>query len=102
MKSLIEIANQIHQIEKKLSKDGISDQFIRHISRIKASFLELNLSYHDPIGEKYTDTRTDIEANITGELSDNMFISETIKPIVTIEGRIVQPGIVIVEKSLEN
>ncbi len=99
MKPLIEIANQIHQIEKKLSKDGLSEQFTRNISRIKASFLELSLSYHDPVGEKYTDTRTDVEANITGELSDNMHITETIKPIVTLEGRIIQPGIVIVEKS---
>lgn len=97
MKPLIEIANQICQIEKKIEKEENSANYSRHIQRIKTSLLELGISYHNPEGEKYSDTRTDIEANITGEMGKEMTISQTIKPIVFAEGKIVQIGVVIVE-----
>lgn len=97
MKPLIEIANQICQIEKKSEKDENSANYSRHIQRIKTSLLELGISYHNPEGEKYLDTRTDIEANITGEISADMRITQTIKPIVFHNGKIAQVGVVIVE-----
>jgi hypothetical protein len=97
MKSLIEIANQVHTLEKKMAKATDSTQYTRHIQRIRQALEEMGVTYHSPEGEKYTDSRTDIEANLTGNPSDNMGITDVIKPIVMQDGKIVQTGIVIVE-----
>jgi hypothetical protein len=97
MKSLIEIANQVHTLEKKMAKTTDSTQYTRHIQRIRQALEEMGITYHSPEGEKYTDSRTDIEANLTGNPSDNMGITDVIKPIVMQDGKIVQTGIVIVE-----
>ena len=97
MKQLIEIANQVHTLEKKMAKTPDSTQYTRHLQRIKQALEELAITYHSPEGEKYTDSRTDIEANLTGKPSDNMFITDVIKPIVMQDGKIIQTGIVIVE-----
>ncbi|MFC3811711.1 hypothetical protein [Lacihabitans lacunae] len=97
MNPLIEIANQIFQIEKKLTKDGVSDQYARYIQKIKQSLSELKISFHDPEGEKYSDTRTDIEANIVGDGKTDFVITQAIKPIVFEDDKVVQMGVVIVE-----
>jgi hypothetical protein len=97
MKSLIEIANQVHTLEKKMAKAATdSSQYTRHIQRIRQALEEMGVTYHSPEGEKYTDSRTDIEANLTGEPSNNMGITDVIKPIVMQDGKIIQTGIVIV------
>jgi hypothetical protein len=36
------------------------------------------LVYHNPIGEPYNETRTDIEASISGNSADNLIITEVI------------------------
>ncbi|MFC0181073.1 hypothetical protein SAMN04515674_11929 [Pseudarcicella hirudinis] len=97
MKQLIEIANQLHVLEKKIAKAPDTAQCIRHIQRIKKSLEEMEFTYYSPQGEKYTDSRTDVEANLMGECSDNMRITEVIKPIVMQNNKIVQVGVVIVE-----
>ena len=98
MKPLIEIANQLHALEKKMSKDVNAGLYLRHVQRIRQSLEDVGITYHNPEGEKYSDTRTDIEATLTGDVSENMFIKEAIKPIVLYNEQIVQAGIVIVEK----
>jgi hypothetical protein len=97
MKQLIEIANQVFTLEKKIEKSADASSYSRHTQRIRQALEELGLTYHNPVGEKYTDTRTDIEANLTGEPSDNMKITDVIKPIIMQDGKIIQTGIVIVE-----
>ncbi len=97
MKQLIEIANQLHTLEKKTEKASHSSLYSRHLQRIRQALIEMDITYHSPEGEKYTDTRTDIEASLTGEPSENMRITEVIKPIVMQDGKILQRGIVIVE-----
>jgi hypothetical protein len=56
---------------------------------------------HDPMQEKYAESRTDCDANIVGKLSNNMVVTQVIKPIIyqTIDGAktIVQKGIVMIE-----
>jgi adenylate cyclase class IV len=97
MKQLIEIANQLHALEKKIEKDTNFANYNRHLQRIRQAVEEMGVTFHNPEGEKYADTRTDIEANITGEPSENMVITQAIKPIVMQNGQIIQSGIVIVE-----
>jgi hypothetical protein len=40
------------------------------------------LTYHNPLGEKYNQSRTDCEASIAGTETENLEIVEVIKPIV--------------------
>lgn len=96
MKPLIEIANQLFTLEKKTEKESHTALYARQIQRMKASLEEMGITYHNPEGEKYSETRTDVEANITGNPTNNMKILDVIKPIVIQNGSIVQTGVVIV------
>jgi hypothetical protein len=94
MKQLFEVINQLCSLENKL---GEQEEFKRYFSRCRQSFEEMGISYYVPLNEKYTDTRTDIEASITGSENGNLFISQVIKPVIVKDGVIVQKGIAIVE-----
>src|SRR5690349_12848833 len=109
-KSTFTILNQLQEMEQKLKKQGDSAELGRNISRIRAVFqegvpcgdeLHVRLVYVDPTGEPYRETRTDVDAMITGESTDDLLITEVIKPIIRAivrEGvfRVVQKGVVIV------
>jgi hypothetical protein len=97
MKQIIEIVNQLFALETKVEKDGNTAKYGRHLQRMKQAMEDMGYSYHSPEGEKYSETRTDIEATITGEPTDNMTIVQVIKPIIMQTNQIVQTGIVIVE-----
>ncbi len=96
MKALIEIANQLHALDLKMAKEPNVAAYTRHLSRIRSLLAEEGIVYHSPEGEKYADTRTDIEATITGQATENLTIGQVIKPIVMFNNQIVQTGIVIV------
>ena len=53
------------------------------------------------MGETFNETRTDLEASITGSGTENLHVVEVIKPIVRVGdknfSRVVQKGIVVVE-----
>ena len=73
-------------------KDAISDLF-NH---------ELDIFYEDPMGQAFKETRTDLDATITGSSSENLYVIEVIKPIIrfsTVDGhsRVIQKGTVIVQ-----
>ncbi len=97
MKQVIEIVNQLYILKTKIEKDGNIAIYGRHLQRMQQAIENMGYSYHSPEGEKYTETRTDIEATITGEPTDNMIIVQVVKPIVMQASQIVQAGIVIVE-----
>ena len=102
MKPLVNIVNQIFEIETKLTHHDTLGPVERNIERIKNHLEEMGLSYHSPINEKYTLDRTDCEASIAGDTTENnMYISKVIKPVIyqKSDGRdeIVQRAIVIVE-----
>jgi hypothetical protein len=94
MKQLFEIINQLSTMELKL---GEQEEYKRYFSRCRQSFEEMGYVYYSPVNEKYSETRTDIEASITGSESKNMVISQVIKPVIVKDGVIVQKGIAIVE-----
>lgn len=109
----LDFMNQIFEIEKKSSnlKEGNSIQ--RNINKIKGILedeffkgsAQIGLSYHNPIGESYSDTRTDCEATIAGLGVENLEIIEVIKPIIFYAYQenekvikvIIQPAVVIVQ-----
>ena len=123
-KSVLTVLNQIYQVEKKLTKLPDATDLRRNIERMKDAFAEdglpvfdgggrpcfLGLTYEDPMGQAFKETRTDLEATIAGSSTENLVVVEVIKPIIraTFKGgeagssKIVQRGIVIVESRKEN
>jgi hypothetical protein len=85
-KIYIDLLDQVFELEKKVESLMESNSISRNVSRIKEIFEHLEvdggLIYHNPIGEPYNETRTDIEASIAGNSADNLIISEVIKPII--------------------
>ena len=106
----LDLVNQIFEIEKKATNVKEDNSIQRNINKVKGLleegfFKDVGLSYHNPIGENYSETRTDCEATIAGTEVENLEIIEVIKPIVfysysengnTIK-IIAQPAVVIVQ-----
>lgn len=106
----LDLVNQIFEIEKKATNIHEENSIQRNINRINSLledgfFKEVGLTYHNPLGESYADTRTDCEATIQGEDNGNLEIIEVIKPIIFYSYKenentfkiIAQPAVVIVQ-----
>ena len=86
------LIDQIFEIEKKTEKIQESNSINRNINNLKDIFTNINsyvnsyetggYVYHNPIGEPFEDTRIDCTATIAGESSNNLIVSEVIKPII--------------------
>jgi len=109
-KIYIDLLDQIFEIEKKLEPIKEPNSITRNISKMKEIFenafstlteTDIGLQYHNPIGEMYSETRTDLEASIAGNSTENLVITEVIKPIIRFRnGRIniiARKGVVVVE-----
>lgn len=105
-KKYIEILDHVFEIEKKLENINETNSIDRNINRIKECFEYMTpdsgLIYQNPIGEKYNETRTDLEASIAGNSIDNLVVTEVIKPIIRLRinsgaTTIVRKGVVVVE-----
>lgn len=109
----LDFMNQLFEIEKKSNNLKEENSIQRNINKMKGILEEeffkgsntIGLTYHNPIGESYSETRTDCEATIAGSEVDNLEIIEVIKPIIfyaysdneKIIKVIVQPAVVIVQ-----
>ena len=104
-KWVLGILNNLCDIEKKLDINGDSSNVRRNIERIKELLEGEKLFYENPLGENFSETRTDLEATITGEGTENLYVVEVIKPIIRYGDNkfsfVVQKGIVVVQ-SKEN
>ena len=86
----LDFMNQIFEIEKKSANIKEDNSIQRNINRIKGILEEeffkggsiIGCTYHNPLGESYSDTRTDCEATIAGTEVENLEIIEVIKPII--------------------
>jgi hypothetical protein len=105
-KKHIEILDQVFEIEKKLGSISEPNSVGRNVNRIKECFeylmVDSGLIYHNPFGEKFDETRTDLEASIAGSSADNLVVTEVIKPIIRLRTNsgvttIVRKGVVVVE-----
>jgi len=104
-KSLLMAMNQLYEIEQKLKQHGDPHGLQRNVSKMKDAFDASGLVYEDPMGQAFKETRTDMEATISGPGTDNLVVVEVIKPIIRAIHRdglcgvskIVQKGIVVVE-----
>lgn len=111
-KNYLTILNQIFEIENKLKKVQEQNSIQRNIDRLKDFFVTeilsdgQGLSYHNPIGENYDETRTDCDAKISGESHENLEIIEVLKPIIYgqigNQKMVIQKAIVIVQTKNQN
>jgi hypothetical protein len=103
MNQYVQLINQLLEIRQKITQEKLQDKFERNFNRIFSILDEEGFIFQYPLGEKYSETRTDCEAAIVGNVSDRMIITQVIKPIIykkTPEGaQLVQKGIVVVEKA---
>ena len=108
-KSLLNALNQLCEIEHKVIKLGSPAGIERNIAKMKDAFAELGLVYENPMGQAFQETRSDLDATITGNGTDSLVVVEVIKPIVRLVVRdgsgefskIVQKGVVLVESRKE-
>ena len=104
-KRLLLVLNNLFEIEKKLSLHGDPNNLNRNISRIKVAVEELGFFYEDPMGEEFQETRTDLDATISGKETEGLKVVEVIKPIIRLVrsdlSRVVQKGVVVVEAANE-
>ena len=111
-KNYLTILNQIFEIENKLRNVQEQNSIQRNIDRLKDFFATealtdgQGLSYYNPIGESYDETRTDCEASISGSSPENLEIIEVLKPIIYFKyantQTVIQKAVVIVESKILN
>jgi hypothetical protein len=93
------LLNNLFEIERKAVLAGNPNNILRNIEKMKDAFLEIKFFYEDPTGQSFNETRTDVEATITGQSSENLVIVEVIKPIIRVgqqdRSLVLQKGIVI-------
>lgn len=99
----LSVLNNLYEIERKLAIHGDPSNATRNLTKIKEAFETEALFYEDPQGQPFKETRTDLEASITGAGTENLVVVEVIKPIVRMGtqefSRVVQKGIVIVQSA---
>jgi len=109
----LDFMNQIFEIEKKTACLKEENSIQRNLNKMKGILEEeffkgsstIGLSYHNPLGENYSETRTDCEATIQGTEIENLEITEVVKPIIFYSYQdggkvlkiIVQPAVVVVQ-----
>jgi hypothetical protein len=103
-KFVLQVLNNLCDIERKITLHGDPGNVKRNVERIKETFEDERVFYEDPMGQSFTETRTDLTATITGEGADNLKVVEVIKPIIRVGdksfSRVVQKGIVIVQSDV--
>ncbi|KAA6230380.1 hypothetical protein FP507_10960 (plasmid) [Chlorobium phaeovibrioides] len=104
-----ELLDQLFEVERKLEKIQEENSITRNLNKMKNIFENLNsnssgadgFTYHDPIGEQYNETRLDLEASIAGNSTENLIVTEVIKPIIRYKSGgstlIARKGVVVVE-----
>jgi hypothetical protein len=110
--NLLFLLNQIFEIENKVERLTEANSIHRNVKKLKEFFEQgeltggSQLKIENPIGEKYSDTRTDVEASISGASLDDLEIIDVIKPIIRLKinnkSSIFQKAIVIVESRKGN
>ena len=123
-KSILTVINQLYELEQKLKKHGDANNLQRNVNKMKDAFAEegllmadiggghhrIGLACEDPMGQSFKETRTDLDATISGAGTDDLVVVEVIKPIIRAVfrdsagefARVVQKGVVIVESKKEN
>lgn len=99
-KFVLQTLNHLYDAERKLALHGDPGGVLRNIERIKEAFAAEKVFYEDPMGQSFNETRADLDASIAGEGTENLRVTEVIKPVIRCGepsySRVIQKGIVVV------
>lgn len=76
------MANLVFELEKKLQPGDPQPGVKRIITKMGQLLEEEGLMMLNPLGEPFTETRTDVEATIVGEAKGKLVITDVIKPVI--------------------
>lgn len=76
------MANLVFELEKKLSQTEQSTGVKRTLARMAQVLEEEGLLILNPLGEPFTETRTDVEATIVGDGRGKLLVTDVIKPVI--------------------
>jgi len=100
-KWVLGVLNNVYDLERKIDAKDDGLNIRRNVDRIKEILEGESIFYEDPMGQGFTETRTDVEATICGEGAENLRVVEVIKPIIRCGNKnfsvVIQKGIVVVE-----
>lgn len=104
-KFFLTFINNMFEIQKKLDVNNDPMNIGRNLTKMIEVLEEQGLSFENPMGQKFNQTRTDLEATISGEGTENLIVVDVLKPIIRAGNSnntvVIQKGIVIVETSKE-
>jgi hypothetical protein len=102
-KWILTVLNHLYEVESKLRRQGDSSNALRNVDKMKEAIASEGVFFEDPFGQDFKETRTDLEATITGQGTESLRVVEVIKPIIRIGtqqlSRVVQKGIVVVQST---
>lgn len=102
-KWILGLLNNLFEIEKKIEMSSEHSNLKRNVDRMKELLADHKVFFENPMGERFSETRTDLEATITGTGTDDLRVIDVIKPIIRVGdralSRVVQKGIVVVEST---
>ena len=55
---------------------------MHNVARIKEQFAQWGYFPENPLGQPYDETRTDCEISIAGESTENLVITDVLKPLI--------------------
>lgn len=100
-KYLLILINNIFEIQKKISLGDDALNISRNLMKISEALEEQGLTFENPLGQKFNQTRADLDATISGEGTENLVVVDVLKPIIRVGNSsnsvVIQKGIVIVE-----
>ncbi|MFZ1666662.1 MAG: hypothetical protein WAU08_14745 [Flavobacteriales bacterium] len=105
LKPLLSALSQLYELDRKVQKRGEYESLGRNVDKMKASFEEMGYRIEDPLGQSFNETRVDMEASIAGSSTEDLVVTEVIKPIIRYVMRdsngeytkVIQRGVVVVE-----
>lgn len=104
-KELIVVINNLFEIEKKISIHGDVANLQRNVTKMREAIEDQGLTFEDPQGQPFNQTRSDLEATISGESAEDLYVIDVIKPIIRVNisgiSQVVQKGIVVVESKFK-
>ena len=96
------ILSSLYHVERAMAGDpAIAQRYKRYIERMKNIMREHGWFFEDPDGQRFSETRSDLEASIVGDRVDDLVVVDVIKPIIRRgdekESQVVKRGVVVVQ-----
>ena len=99
MQQWVKMANLVFDLDKKLQAGEQSPGVKRIVARMLQLLEEEGLMILNPLGEAFTETRTDVEATLVGDVKGKLHITDVIKPVIygKVDGKntLLQRGVVL-------